>query len=308
MDVRRLRYFVAVAGERSFTKAAEKLHMAQPPLSKRIQEIEDEIGTRLFNRDIRPLELTVAGHLFYEQALQVLQRLDQLEATMKDFLTSSRPHLTIGLIPSGFYERLPQFIRRYRTKLPDVEVKLVELSSIDQIKALQDGRIDVGLGRVRIEGDGIKREVLREEPVLAVLPSPGAGKILRGAIDILSLSRYPLIVYPQGASPSFADLMLSIFRDAGMQPEKIIYVREMQTALVMVASGIGASLIPASAKRLVHPDSICRPLTPSVTTSLVLTHRSGDTSAQLMALLQTVKDIYPEWGFSQPLGKSDGAT
>jgi DNA-binding transcriptional LysR family regulator len=276
--------------------------MAQPPLSKRIQEIEEEIGATLIDRDVRPLELTVAGKLFYEQALQVLQRLDQLSSTMKNHLEAARPRLTIGLIPSGFHERLPQFIRRFQAKAPHVEVELLEMSSTNQMKALQEGRIDVGLGRVRIDRGGIRREVLREEPILAVLPSPGTGRVLPSAIDVVSLSAYPLIIYAREPSPSFADTMLSIFQDAGIRLERTIEVKEMQTALVMVAAGVGASLIPDSAKRLVHPDAVCRPLVPSVTTPLVLSYRSGDTSPQLKGFLQTVEELYPEWGYSAPVG------
>ncbi|WP_260928262.1 LysR family transcriptional regulator [Novosphingobium sp. 9] len=307
MDVRRLRYFVAVASERSFTRAAQRLNMAQPPLSKRIQEIEDELGAQLIDRSIRPLQLTAAGALFYEQSLQVLHRLEQLSATMKEHIEAGRPRLTIGLIASLFHERLPQFIRRYRTRAPDIEIVLTEMGGAAQVKALQEGRIDVGLGRRRIDGVGVRSDVLRNEPVLAVLPSQGAGRWTSGTISLEMMQRFPLILYPQDAPQGFGAFMLSLFRESGITPSRTMEVGDMQTALVMAASGAGASLIPASARRLVHSDAVCLPLAPAVFSPVVLMRRSEDVSFPVRLLIQTIRDLYPEWGHPAPSGLLDTA-
>lgn len=300
MDIKRLRYFVAVASERSFTRAAARLNMAQPPLSRRIQEIEEEVGVRLIERDVRPLNLTPAGRLFYEQALQVLGRLDQMTETMTRFIGSERPRFVLGLIPSGFHDRLPQLIRRYRILAPEVDLVLSEMSSVEQAVALKEGRIDAGLGRVRIDDSAIRREVLRQEPVLAALPPGSMRKLSNEPVDLAAVSRFPVILYPRDERPSFADQILSFFQDAGIQPDNTIEVRELQTALIMVAAGVGTCLVPASSQGLAHPDVVFRPLRPAITSPIVLSHRAGDDSIQLRALFRTFCALYEEWGYPTP--------
>ncbi len=300
MDIRRLRYFVTVASERSFTRAATKLNIAQPPLSRRIQELEEEVGARLIERKSRPLRLTPAGRLFYEQSLQVLERVDQMSATMQRFVGNVRPRFVLGLIPSGFHDRLPQVIRRYRMIAPDIDLSLIEMNSMEQSEALKDGRIDAGLGRVRIEDEGIRRELLREEPILAAFPP---GSTIGGTdqpINLSLISQYPVILYPRGPRPSYADAILSMFRDYGISLSRTIEVTELQTALVMVAAGEGACLIPVSARRLAHPEVMFRTIKQQVLSPIVLSHRIGDDSRQLRTLFQTFTSLYAEWGHPVP--------
>ncbi|MCJ2182485.1 LysR family transcriptional regulator [Novosphingobium sp. 1949] len=298
IDTRRLRYFVAVASEGSFTRASEKLNIAQPPLSRRIQEIEEELGTLLIERSSRPLTLTPAGHLFYTHALQVLERQDRMEQAMQRFVTAERPRFTLGLVPSEFYVRLPQIVRRFRTHDPDTELVLTEMNSLEQVEALKDSRIDAGLGRVRIEDPALQREVLREERLLAALP-PGSGPA-NEPVDLAELARIPLILYPRQPRPSHADLVLSIFRDRGLEPSEIVEVRELETALIMVSAGAGACLIPATSQWLAHPEVICRPVRPKAVSPIVLLHRKNDSSQPLATLMRTFASLYAEWGYPLP--------
>jgi len=305
VDIKKLRYFVAVASERSFTGAAARLNMSQPPLSRRIQEIEEELGVPLFNRESRPLSLTPAGRLLHEQALQVLQRVDEMAGTMKRFVQAERPRFVLGLIPSGFHDRLPEVIRRYQQLAPDIDFVLSEMSSLEQVVALKEGRIDAGLGRIRVEDQGIRREILREEEVLAAMPpDPAAldrnGTDAREPVSLEDVARHRVILYPREPRPSYADAIVSIFRDHGIQLERPIEVSEVQTALIMVAAGMGACLIPASARRLVHPEVICRPIRPAVTSPVVLSHRPDDSSPQLASFIRTLAELYGEWGYSRP--------
>lgn len=300
IDLKRLRYFMAVATARSFTKAARALNMAQPPLSRRIQELEEDLGAALFDREARPLELTAAGRLFYEQAVQVLQKSDQMEATMKQFVVAERRRFVIGLVPSGFHARLPQVIRRYRQNAPDVDLSLIEMTSLEQVTALKEGRIGAGLGRIRIEDAALTREVLRDELMMAALPpghSPNAG---REALDLAELARLPLIVYPKDPRPSYADHILSLCHDHGVALTQVIEVRELQTAMVMVAAGMGACIVPISARLAAHPDVQFRKLKQRLTSPIILTHRVGDQSYELQALFRTFADLYKEWGLPLP--------
>ncbi|MCJ1960554.1 LysR family transcriptional regulator [Novosphingobium mangrovi (ex Hu et al. 2023)] len=294
-DIRRLRYFVAVASEQSFTRAAARLNIAQPPLSRRIQEIEEELGTKLIERSSRPLTLTPAGQLFYAHALQVLERHDTMERAMERFIKAERPRFTLGVQPSEFYVRLPQIVRRFRTQDPGTDLVLTEMSSSEQIAALKEGRIDAGLGRVRIDDPAIEREVLREERLVAALP-PGAGPA-NEPIGLDHLARMPLLLYPREPRPSHADVVLSVFRDSGLNPEEVIEVRELETALIMVSAGVGACLIPASSQWLAHPEVICRPVQPRAVSPIILYHRPGEASPQFATLLRTFASLFQEWGY-----------
>ncbi|KAF1023883.1 MAG: HTH-type transcriptional regulator BenM [Paracidovorax wautersii] len=163
---------VAVARARNFTRAAEQLHIAQPPLSRQIQLLENELGVALVLRNSRPLRLTDAGRLFYEQALQVLGRVDQMKAATSRLGMNQQKALSIGFVASTLYGGLPMLVRKLRQRTLDVDIQLIELSSLQQFDALKTGRIDVGFGRIRANDSAIVRTVLREERlVLAVPPS-----------------------------------------------------------------------------------------------------------------------------------------
>lgn len=161
MELRQLRYFVAVARERNFTRAAEKMRIAQPPLSRQIQQLEDELGVALIDRASRPLHLTEGGRLLYEQAVQVLERVDEIKAMARRLNEAEQPRFSIGFVPSTLYGRLPEVIRRYRAARPRVELTLLELTSLEQIAALKEGRIDVGYGRIPLDDAGVRRLLLR---------------------------------------------------------------------------------------------------------------------------------------------------
>ncbi len=300
IELRRLRYFVVVAAERSFTKAAQVLNIAQPPLSKRIQELEEDIGAPLFDREARPLALTPAGRLLYDQSIQVIQRLDQLSSTMKQFVSAERRRFVVGLVPSGSHAHLPAIIRHYRKLAPDIELSLTEMTSLEQVAALKDGRIDVGFSRFRIEDSSIQREVLREEPMLAALPAEHPLATNDGTLELADLAAWPIIIYPGKPRPSYADHILSLFRDAGATPSTVIEVDDPQTALIMVAAGSGACMIPASARALAQPDVHIRPLPLQVTSPIILCHRLNDDSPSLLVLIQTIADLYDQWSIPVP--------
>jgi LysR family transcriptional regulator, benzoate and cis,cis-muconate-responsive activator of ben and cat genes len=300
IDVRHLRYFVAVAAERSFTKAAERLKMAQPPLSRRIQEMEEELGTRLFNRSAKPLALTSAGDLFYEESMQILQRVAQMRAIMTRFVAGERTRFAIGLVSSTPYARLPEVIRRFREISPDVELSLTGMTTRDQISALTEGRINVGFGSVRLNAPGIRQEVLREERLIVAIPLGHALAFADDPLELSALAALPVIVYPREPRPSYADQVLSLFRDRALEPQSVLELQELQMALVMVAAGAGISIVPASVQRLGRPDLIFRPLATEVTSPIIMSHRIGDSSPQLLTLFRALVELYTEWGGPVP--------
>lgn len=169
MELRHLRYFIAVAEEKSFNKAAERLFISQPPLSRQIKQLEEEIGVTLIDRENRPLRLTEAGEFFYEHALQILKKSDDLRA-MTIRKGSFDNSLSIGFVSSILYGILPRVIARFREVYPNIEIKLYELNSWQQTQSLVDGKIDVGFGRLLFEDASIRRILLREESLVVAAP------------------------------------------------------------------------------------------------------------------------------------------
>jgi len=286
MDLRHLRYFVMVARERNFTRAAELLHVTQPPLSRQIQQLEDDLGTRLFERESRPVALTPAGRLFYEHAVQVLDRVDEMRAMMKRFVEAEQPGFVIGFVASTLYGSLPDVIRRFRASAPEVDVRLVEMTTLEQIAALKEGRIDVGFGRVRFDDAAILRTVVRDEPLVVAFPSDHP-LAKRGQVSLRDLVSEPLIVYPRTPRPSYADQVLSVFRDHGLTPRIAHEVRELQTAIGLVAAQAGLCIVPESVQRLRRDDVIYLPLEEQDARSpIIISQRASDRSSNVAKLLE----------------------
>lgn len=297
MDLRQLRYFVAVARERNFTRASEQLHMAQPPLSRQIQLLEEELGVILLLRNSRPLRLTDAGRLFYEQAIQVLGRVDQMTTATRKLGMNQKSALSIGFVASTLYGGLPVLVRKLRQQLPELDIALIELSSIDQVEALKTGRIDLGFGRIRANDNAVVRTVLREERLVLAIPPGFALGQEDEPVWLASVSSQKLIVYPKEPRPSFADQILTLINDVGVRPAEIIEVRELQTALGLVASEAGVCIIPATAK--LRADLHYRLIADKNATSpIILSYRLNDDGWYVATVKKLVEEIYMTESFT----------
>lgn len=311
MELRHLRYFAAVARERNFTRAADRLGVAQPPLSRQIRELEAEIGVILFDRASRPVRLTEAGRLFHDQASQILAGVDQLQHSMRRFAVADRRRFVIGFVGSVVYGVMPQLVRQFRAAAPHLDVDLVEMTTLEQVAALKEGRIDAALGRLRIDDGAVRRVVLLEEPLVAAV---ARGSSLAGKGDPVSLrdlAAETLVVYPNRPRPSYADQVLRIFRDQGLAPAHVHEVHELQTALGLVAAQGGIALVPQSVQRLRLDDVLFRPvLGEGVTSPIIMNCRSNDVSAEtgifdrlaraIYASVNANADIYPGCEVSRP--------
>lgn len=294
MDLRQLRYFVAVARERNFTRAAEMLHIAQPPLSRQIQLLEEELGVTLIIRKSRPVKLTDAGRLFHEQALQILGRVDQMkDATRRVGMNRNRV-LSIGFVPSTLYGGLPSLVRKLRQNAPELDIQLLEMLSIQQIPALKEGRIDVGFGRLKHSDPNTDSTVLREERLVVAAPlnSPLAQDQTPQPLSVIAGQK--LIVYPKEPRPSYADQILTLLENKDVRPAEVIEVREIQTALGLVAAESGLCIIPSSARQM-RSDVWYRAIEdPEATSPVILNHRNGDTSRYLVLIKRLIVEMYAE--------------
>lgn len=296
LELRHLRYFVAVAEERNFTRAAERLHIAQPPLSRQIQQLEELLGVPLFEKGKRPLQLTEAGQFFLAHAKPLLDQVRELR-TMTQRVGKLERTVNVGFVASLLYGQLPDIIRRYRERLPHVELVLHEMTTIEQMKALKEGRIDVGFGRIKSEDPNIRRILLREERVvLALYP----GHRLAGsdrAVRLVDLVQEPLLVYPRAPRPSFADQVLALFSEAHLTPNHVVEVRELQIALGLVAAEQGLAVVPASVQGMHHRNIVYRQIDEKHAFSpIYFSARHMDRSPELEQMLAVVYEVYDDYG------------
>ena len=299
MELRQLRYFVAVAREQNFTRAAEVLRIAQPPLSRQVQQLEHELGLALFERGSRPVRLTEAGRVLFEQATQILERVEDMKLLTHRLQAGGRLHLGIGFVGSTLYGYLPEVIRSYRAARAHAELTLVELTTMEQIAALKQHRIDVGFGRILLDDPAINRVVLRYERLSVALP-PGHRAIGSPEPFLLSdIAGEPLLIYPKAPRPSYADQVLALLRERGSKPASVYEVRELQTALGLVAAGSGICVVPAGVEQLRRDNVVYRRIgDPAAVSPIIMSTRKDDQSPEISLLLKLVRQLYARDGIA----------
>lgn len=294
MDLRQLRYFAAVARERNFTRAAETLNIAQPPLSRQIQALEDELGVALLIRNSRPVRLTEAGRLFYEQSIQVLGRVEQMRAATRRVGLNQNSVLSIGFVASTLYGGLPSLLRKLRHRAPEIEIQVLEMASVQQIPALKEGRIDIGFGRLHHPDAGVVGIVLREERLVVAIPRGTPLAQSSDPLPVKALTGQELIVYPKEPRPGYADHVLNLLHGHDVRPSEVHEVREIQTALGLVAAESGLCVVPSSSRQM-RSDVHYRLLDGErATTPVILYHRVGDSSPYIDLIKELIRDMYAE--------------
>lgn len=296
MELRHLRYFVAVAEERNFTRAAERLHIAQPPLSRQIQQLEEIIGVALLVRGARPLELTEAGRFFYGHAVQLLAQGAEV-VSMTRRIGNIERKFSIGFVGSTLFGFLPEVVRRFKAAHPTTEVTLQEMTTMEQIAALKQGQIDVGIGRIRHEDPNIRRILLREEALVAALPMGHPLSYLDRGLYLRELVNDKVIVFPKAPRPSFADQILAAFHDRGLEPVDTLEVRELQVALGLVAAGMGVTVVPKSVLGLRRNDVCYKEMDePRLSSPIIMSLRALDRSEDIKSMLTLIYGLYHSEG------------
>lgn len=296
MELRHLRYFVAVAEERNFTRASERLHIAQPPLSRQIQQLEEILGVPLLVRGSRPLELTEAGRFFYGHAVQLLaQGAEVISMTRR--IGKIERKFSMGFVGSTLFGFLPEVVRRFKAAHPTTEVTLHEMTTMEQIKALKEGVIDVGIGRIRHEDPNIRRILLREEALIAALPMGHPLAYLDRGLHLRELVNDTVIVFPKTPRPSFADQVLAAFHDRGLAPVHTLEVRELQVALGLVAAGMGIAVVPRSVLGLRRSDVCYKTMDePRLVSPIIMSIRALDKSDDIKSMLDLIYGLYRSEG------------
>lgn len=296
MELRQIRYFQRVAAELSFTRAAKALHMAQPPLSRQIKMLEEEIGVSLFERAGRGIRLTDAGRYFLDQTDLMMRKLSETVQATQRIGRQEKRRFGVGFVPSVLYGYMPGFIRRLRMLDPNVEISLAEMITLQQFEALKTGRIDIGIGRILLTDPEIERLVLWDERLIAAVPRE-SGLASRSGLTVEHILSETLILYPARPRPSYADHVLDIFQRKGAAPERVKEVNELQTAVGLVAAGVGIAIVPESVQGLFRDEVVYVPIVePGFSSPIMLSWRKNDRSEFLQATLALARGVSPHSG------------
>lgn len=281
MELRHLRYFIAVAEELHFGRAAEQLGISQPPLSQQIQAMEEELGVRLFERTNRRVALSEVGRLFLPEARQVLAQLEQAVAVARRAQRGELGELKVGFTSSApFTSTIPRAIRAFRQACPEVHLDLRELSSRGVAEAVHEGRLQVGVLRplAPLPEELVALELFAE-PLVVVLP---VGHPLAGGADgvrLAELGEEPFVFFPRSFGTGLYDQLLELARAAGFVPRIVQEASEAMTLIGLVATGLGVTVLPALFSRMRIDGVVCRTLLdPGATTAVWLVRRRDEDS------------------------------
>jgi len=245
VELRHLRYFIAVAEELHFGQAAARLHIAQPPLSQQIRRLEEVIQTPLLRRTSRHVELTSAGRMFLQEAKAVVARADRAVRIAQRASRGEIGQLFVGCTPWADFTSGPKIIRRFGKRYPYVEVKLHSLSSAEQISAQEDGRIDGGILRPPVHNRAPMTEPLRTEPLVVAFPQ-GHSFAASHRVPWRDLADEPYVPLSRRRAPAFDGLVAQACADGGLTLSVRYEVDHPQAVLALVAAGLGVSLMPAT--------------------------------------------------------------
>ena len=250
MELRHLRYFVTVAEELHFGRAAKKLHISQPPLSMQIRALEEELGVTLFNRTQRSVALTQAGNALLGEARHILARVDQAVLMTRRASRGEIGELAIGFISVADYNVLPVVLREFRRAFPLVNLTLRESTTDAQIRDLLAGRIDVGFVLPPINEASLESLPILREPLIAALPDKHPLARKAGKLALEKLKDAPFILFPRPYAPGLYDDIVSCCKAAGFSPRVEQEAIQMQTIVSLVSAELGVALIPASLTNL----------------------------------------------------------
>jgi len=285
IELRHLHYFIAVAEELHFSRAAQRLCISQPPLSQQIRGLEDELGVKLFERTKRQVHLTEAGKVFLDRSYQVLAQLEQAIAVTQRIGRGEVGRLAIGFVGSATYTVLPNILSVFREQFPAVELRLHELTTAEQIQALHHKQVDIGIVRSVIIEPSLSTECVLQESIILALPQTHPLSA-QTKVSLSTLADESFILFPAKMGPIFYEQIINICQQAGFRPKVAQEAVQMQTIVGLVAAGLGIAFVPACLQNFPRSGVIYRPLqeqTPK--TGLYLAWRQHDSSPVIRAFL-----------------------
>ncbi|OYW20988.1 MAG: LysR family transcriptional regulator [Burkholderiales bacterium 12-64-5] len=296
MELRQMREFLALAEERNFRRAAERLHMAQPPLTRQIRALEEELGTALFVRTPKGVELTEAGQVLLDEVPNLLTLASRAKERTQLAGKGMIGRIDVGIFGSGVLDVIPRLLARFHAERPTVEIELHHLSKAQQIEALRDRRITVGFNRLfPREPDLVIETVLRERLVVGLYK--GHRLCMQREITVRDMDVEPLILYPNSPLPGLAQQVASAFHREGARMNVAQSVEDVLTCVALVAGGFGLCIATESTASLQLPGVVYRPLNCRYLKDIELAciHRRDDPSPILATFIDVVRAFSKEW-------------
>ena len=292
MELRHLRYFVAVAEALSFTKAAEKLHTAQPSLTRQIKDLEDELGVRLLNRTKQKVTLTDEGRSFFGDAKRLLALAAETVESVRRLHSGEVRALNVGYVSNLFYDLLPKTLASFHQSFPTISVNLFDMSCGEQFQALENGKLDLGFVGLHepIARRGLEFRTIASYKTVVALPedNPLAGKT---TIELKTLAPMFFIGMSEASYPGYRDWLTKTCQHAGFVPKVLQDVALERTMIQAVAAGLGVALVPEQLKKLEHEKIVFRSLTPTVGTEGCVAWRNENPPAALHAYVKIVEEM-----------------
>ncbi|MDJ0534631.1 MAG: LysR family transcriptional regulator [Xenococcaceae cyanobacterium MO_207.B15] len=290
MELRHLKYFVAVAEELHFGRAAEKVQITQPVISDQIRRLEQELGVKLFFRTKRIVELTEPGKIFFKDAKQILERVDRAVSAVQKAERGELGSLIIGYTGPALYTLLPKIIRTFRDRYSQVELVLKEICTNEQVEALNSGNIEVGFLHPPVDGEFEFISIMTEKMVLALPEDHPLTTFTK--VPISKLSNQSFILFPRHEGLSLYNRILLMCQQAGFAPKIVQEVTPQPTMIGLVAAGIGVSLVSESLQNINRPGVVYRKLdVPTPELELVAAWKKEKVSPVLPKFLQVVTEI-----------------
>ena len=293
MEMRQLRYFVAVARELHFTRAAERLGIAQPPLSVQIRALESDLGVQLFDRSNRRVTLTAAGAALLARAEPILAMVDETQRAVQQIGDEERGQLTVAALPTAAGLLLPPAITRFQARYPRVELRVIEGGSTTIVRRMRAGEADIGIIRLPVAAPTLSVEPLmaaEEERVLVV--AMGHQLARRASVALAELADEPFLIGDRAQGPALYDAVIEACRAAGFTPRVVCDGARYETLLRLVAAGLGVALMPRLAVGLAQRPVATVALDPPVPAGAlaIATPRGTPRSAPCQALIEDLRD------------------
>jgi DNA-binding transcriptional LysR family regulator len=290
MDHKLMQSFVAVAEELHFGRAAARLHISQPPLTKQIQQLEQVIGVRLLERTKRKVELTTAGRVFLDEARAVLHQTGKAVELARKAGRGETGHLSVGFIDAAIYSVVPAVVQRFTERYPEVELSLTDLRIPSQIKLVAERQLDIGFVHPPVDHRALRAESILVEPLIVALPETHC-LASETEIGLADLAQEALIQFPRCINPSLYDEIVGLCRSSGFSPRIVREATPKQTIIGLVSVGLGVSLLPACLENLQRSGVVYRPIRGqnlSIDTSII--YRREQPSPVLKAFLDIVRE------------------
>jgi LysR family hydrogen peroxide-inducible transcriptional activator len=293
MEIRQLRYVLQIAQEKNFSRAAEKLHIAQPSLSQQLSKLEKEIGVLLFQRNTNSVELTHAGIIFVEKAQKIVDRVEQLQQEMEDISLMRKGKLNVGSLPITGSHILPLVLPVFKAKYPEIEIALVEDTTANLEHLTSSGQTDISLLSLPLTEQSLTYDTVIEEEICLAVPIEHPLAKANKQIAIQALQHEPFIILKKGQG--FRQITIDLCRAAGFTPEIVFESSNIETVQSLVAAGMGIAFVPhmvSRAKWSRHAPAYLSLAEPKPSRTLVIAYRKGRyISKAASAFIHTLKEV-----------------